>query len=554
MTLADCTVMVVEDHEFQRRTTLQILANLGAGGLLEAADGEGALALLAADPRPDIVICDLDMPGMDGVEFLRHVAGLGDGTAIVIASGLDDSVLRSAEATARGYGLEVLGAIGKPLTARRCCRRSACTGPGAAPDPAARLRGQTAPIPGPRPCARAGSPVRPPARRALVGAAGRARGPRAALSPQEPATVDAAATRSLRRRATAAAIADAVARSRPRRPGVRPASSSTSRSSCRRRRWPPRILDRLAGWRRGGIESRGLRRAARRARRVARGRAAGPAHPPARARLRPRHRRFGAHARRSPSSGIPLTRSRSPPGAARARPQSTGGGLRATVQALRDQGLDVVCDGCDSQAEWALALHAGCRRAQGELIGPALAPEEVAAGCRAGRRRDREPASEHPRPVRDAAGDRRAARRGSVLDDDPAARDRGERTDAEHGRVTSFRLSDQMRQTSNDLTRMVRLYVPPAPALPALLRRDPRDPPRRRAAPAGYDSSFWDRVLADGEAAIRRGPAVSLTELMRRARSRRGVHRARRIAARLRPSRQLEQRVMDAVAPRIGRG
>ena len=93
MTLADCTVMVVEDHEFQRRTTLQILANLGAGGLLEAADGDGALALLGADPRPDIVICDLDMPGMDGVEFIRNVGERRLASAVIIASGLDARLL-----------------------------------------------------------------------------------------------------------------------------------------------------------------------------------------------------------------------------------------------------------------------------------------------------------------------------------------------------------------------------------------------------------------------------------------------------------------------------
>jgi CheY-like chemotaxis protein len=119
MTLADCTVMVVEDHEFQRRTMLQILANLGTGRLLEAADGESALALLSAEPRPDVVVCDLDMPGMDGVEFLRHVSERSIDTAIVIASGLGEGVLRSAETTARAYGLHVLGAVGKPLTARR---------------------------------------------------------------------------------------------------------------------------------------------------------------------------------------------------------------------------------------------------------------------------------------------------------------------------------------------------------------------------------------------------------------------------------------------------
>ena len=48
------------------------------------------------------------------------------------------------------------------------------------------------------------------------------------------------------------------------------------------------------------------------------------------------------------------------------------------VQALLDQGLDVVCDGCDSQAELQLALQAGCRRAQGALVGPPLAPAELA--------------------------------------------------------------------------------------------------------------------------------------------------------------------------------
>jgi EAL domain-containing protein (putative c-di-GMP-specific phosphodiesterase class I) len=48
----------------------------------------------------------------------------------------------------------------------------------------------------------------------------------------------------------------------------------------------------------------------------------------------------------------------------------------ATVQALRDQGLDVVCDGCDSHAEW---QQAGCRRAQGTLVGPPLHPADLAA-------------------------------------------------------------------------------------------------------------------------------------------------------------------------------
>jgi EAL domain-containing protein (putative c-di-GMP-specific phosphodiesterase class I) len=49
----------------------------------------------------------------------------------------------------------------------------------------------------------------------------------------------------------------------------------------------------------------------------------------------------------------------------------------ATAQALRDQGVNVVCDGCDTQAEFELAVQAGCRRAQGALVGPPMAPEHV---------------------------------------------------------------------------------------------------------------------------------------------------------------------------------
>ena len=131
-----------------------------------------------------------------------------------------------------------------------------------------------------------------------------------------------------------------------------------------------------------------------------------------------------------------------------------------------------------------------------------------------------------------------------------------QRTDAEHQRVTSFRLSDQMRQSSNDLTRMVRLYVETGEQR---YRRyyDEILAIRRGVAarPANYDSSFWDRVLADGEATIRTGPPTSLTELMHRAHFSASEFTA--LNASLRASdhlAQLEEQVMDAVAPRIARG
>jgi DNA-binding SARP family transcriptional activator/CheY-like chemotaxis protein len=116
---ADYYVVVVEDHDFQRRTVVQLLKRLGVGTVAEAADGVSALELLQSGRMPDIVICDIDMPGMDGVEFVTRVAEANLACSVVIASGLESNVLRAVEAIGAGHGLDVLAALPKPLTARR---------------------------------------------------------------------------------------------------------------------------------------------------------------------------------------------------------------------------------------------------------------------------------------------------------------------------------------------------------------------------------------------------------------------------------------------------
>ena len=116
--LANLTMMVVEDHDFQRRTAMMLLRNLGVGHVSEAADGAAALKLLEGSSPPDVILCDLDMPGMDGVEFIRHVAQRELAGAVIIASALEAKVVRAVRSVSEGYGLQVLGAIEKPLTAR----------------------------------------------------------------------------------------------------------------------------------------------------------------------------------------------------------------------------------------------------------------------------------------------------------------------------------------------------------------------------------------------------------------------------------------------------
>jgi EAL domain-containing protein (putative c-di-GMP-specific phosphodiesterase class I)/FixJ family two-component response regulator len=116
---ADYSVVVVEDHDFQRRTVVQLLRNLGVGNVSDAPNGVQALEVLKAGAAPDIIICDIDMPGMDGVEFVARVAESNLACAMVIASGLETNVLRAVEAIGASHGLHVLAALEKPLTARR---------------------------------------------------------------------------------------------------------------------------------------------------------------------------------------------------------------------------------------------------------------------------------------------------------------------------------------------------------------------------------------------------------------------------------------------------
>ncbi|MFA5915845.1 MAG: EAL domain-containing response regulator [Burkholderiales bacterium] len=108
--------LVVEDDDFQRRTVARMLRSLGVREAREAGDGRQALASLQGAALVDIVVCDLEMPEMDGMEFIRHLGLAHSEVSVIIASALDGALLNSVDKMARAYGVRLLGVIEKPVT------------------------------------------------------------------------------------------------------------------------------------------------------------------------------------------------------------------------------------------------------------------------------------------------------------------------------------------------------------------------------------------------------------------------------------------------------
>ncbi len=68
------SVMVVDDEAFSRGLVARLLKDIGIGEIVEAENGARALELLKERKASlDLVVCDVNMPEMDGYEFIRRV-------------------------------------------------------------------------------------------------------------------------------------------------------------------------------------------------------------------------------------------------------------------------------------------------------------------------------------------------------------------------------------------------------------------------------------------------------------------------------------------------
>jgi DNA-binding NarL/FixJ family response regulator len=151
MTVAALGIVVAEDHPLYRRALVALLGGQADWQVVaEVEDGAGAVTAAHA-AQPDVVVMDLKLPGLDGIEATRRIVAASPHIAVLVLTMYDDdaSVFEAMRAGARGYLLkgadqsEIVravadvadgGAVFGPSVARRVIEFFAAPRPPAVPE------------------------------------------------------------------------------------------------------------------------------------------------------------------------------------------------------------------------------------------------------------------------------------------------------------------------------------------------------------------------------------------------------------------------------------
>ena len=108
------SVLIVEDHPFQHEYLLNLFRDQGNIRVEAARDGNEAYELLKKQAF-DLVLTDLLMPGMDGIQLIQRMSLLASKPALAIMSAASRRMIISASVMAQSMGLTVVGQLSKPV-------------------------------------------------------------------------------------------------------------------------------------------------------------------------------------------------------------------------------------------------------------------------------------------------------------------------------------------------------------------------------------------------------------------------------------------------------
>ena len=122
MSPGELNFLVVDDDDLLRLTTKNILWSLACtNNIQEASNGLQALEILrqADAPRVDIVLCGLNIRGIDSMEFIRLLGEIRFNISLIIVSSHADTQLAAVKKRTAACNVRLLGAMQKPVS-REC--------------------------------------------------------------------------------------------------------------------------------------------------------------------------------------------------------------------------------------------------------------------------------------------------------------------------------------------------------------------------------------------------------------------------------------------------
>jgi EAL domain-containing protein (putative c-di-GMP-specific phosphodiesterase class I)/ActR/RegA family two-component response regulator len=109
-------ILVLDDESFMLKLLGRILLNLGFTSVIFCDNGRSALEQITdASGRPNLILLDLNMPEMDGIEFVRHLVDRHYSGSLILISGEDERMLQTAEKLVRAHKIPILGYLHKPV-------------------------------------------------------------------------------------------------------------------------------------------------------------------------------------------------------------------------------------------------------------------------------------------------------------------------------------------------------------------------------------------------------------------------------------------------------
>jgi CheY-like chemotaxis protein len=111
------SVLVVDDDAFSRDWLSELCGGLGIEHIHTADNGYAAIKRLRQmDVLPDLIVCDIYMPDMDGIEFLEKLIERRYAGKLMLISGMDPETLTLAREIADASAMDFLGAFVKPVS------------------------------------------------------------------------------------------------------------------------------------------------------------------------------------------------------------------------------------------------------------------------------------------------------------------------------------------------------------------------------------------------------------------------------------------------------